>query len=232
MGFFDKVVDTIKDPSLQDVFDPGGSLVEAATGSTFAQQLADPLDLFGAQAAESLADQQAIAEGSAAEGIKSLEEQAAMIEKMYAPYYNQAVTGALPQIMAMTLGAGDVDYTPSKLYEYQKDIGERNIRRTQAAKGQLGSSGTEAKLANLYGDLASEEAERAYGGYLSQLQIGSGAAGAVEQASTSTAGNVGSLYSNLGYQQQALYGNYGDARQSAYAGLSNSLQGISQYMMT
>lgn len=195
------------------------------------QTIADPLDLFGFRAQASLEEQYGIAEESAAAGITSMEEQAARLEELYAPYYNQAVTGALPQLQSMIMG-GDVDYTPSKLYEYQKDVGTRNIKRQQAAKGQLGSSGTEAKLANLYSDLASEESERAYGGYLSQLQLGSGAAGAVESASTSTAGNVGSLFSNLGAQQQAIYSNYGDARQSAYQGLSNTLSGISQHMMT
>ncbi|MCP3924490.1 MAG: hypothetical protein GY714_18105 [Desulfobacterales bacterium] len=245
--------------SIKDVLDPGGAVIDKVSGGnkttkdilniatagidpttaiyrgmedpdSVSSYLADPMDLFGKRADAALDEQQRVAEGSAAAGISSLEQQQKQIEELYAPYYDQAVS-ALPQLQAMIMG-GDVDYTPSKLYDYQKEIGERNIRRRQASKGQLGSTATKTKLASFYGDLAAEEAERAYGGYLSQVKMGTGAESAVSASGERTATNVGSLYGNLGQQQQAIYGNYGTARQSAYSGLANTLSGLSQYMMT
>lgn len=185
------------------------------------------VDPFGT--GEAAADAASIAEESATSGIKALQEQQQTVEELYEDYYNQAITSALPQLQAMTMG-GDIDYKPSKLYEYQKELGTRNIRRVQAAKGQLGSSGTKSKLASFYGDIAAEEAERAYGGTLSQIQIGSGAAGVISAAGGAIAGNVGSLYSNLGVQQANIAQQAGGARQALYQSYGNMMGGLASYM--
>lgn len=227
MGFGSWLKENIVEPVIDPVVAEGERFGERVIGAgeDVIDFVKDPL---GVQDAAQEASE--IAEESTMTGVQMLEEQQQTVEDLYADYYEQAVSGALPDLQAMIMG-GDVDYTPSKLYEYQKELGTRNIRRIQAAKGKLGSSGTEQRLAGFYGDLAAEEAERMYGGTLSQLQIGSGAASAISAAGGTMAGNVGSLYSNLGQQQANITQQAGGARQALYQSYSNALSGLSQYMM-
>jgi hypothetical protein len=242
------LLDTILDPSgitrgefsITDTMDPGGAIVSELTGSDIARDIAMPFgaeeqieDLWasfsGEQAEEDRAAISAILEESAASGIAAQEEQRARIKEMYAPYYESAVSGGLPQLQAMAEG-GEIDYTPSRLYEYSKERGERNIRRIQASKGQLESSATEERLSDFRLGLAEEEMDRLYAGQLSRTQLGSGAADAVGAASRALGGNVGALYSNLGAGLNVAQQGYGQSRQSAYDGLAGALSGLSRYM--
>lgn len=169
-------------------------------------------------------------EGSAMASISQQESQRNKIKELYAPYYEGAIDEALPQIMSMITGEGELDYTPSKLYDYQKEEGERNIRRQMAARGISQSSGARDVLEEFRSDLTAEEADRLYGGRLSTLQLGSGAAGAVGAASRTLGGTVGSIYSLLGGQKAGEQVALGESRQSIYQGLANTLSGLSEYM--
>lgn len=215
MGLLDFVKKTI------DPFDFMGDETESF--------LADPLDLFGERAEETRSEVSGIMERSTAAGIEETERQRQRIYELYQPYYESAVESALPQLQALAEG-GQVDFEPSRLYEYSKERGERNIRRMQAAKGQLKSSATEEKISDLRLGLADEEIERLYQGQLSRIQLGAGAADAVGAASRSLGGTAAGLYSNLGAGMQSAYQSYGSARESAYQGLASSLRGLSQYM--
>lgn len=232
-GFVGKLVDPggffTGEPDIQGAMDPGGTLIEAAGGGTWAQDVADPMDLFGRRAGEAASESVEIMTKSAERGIAAQEAQRERIREMYEPYYQRAVTEGLPQLQAMAEG-GKIDYTPSRLYEYSKERGERNIRRIQAAKGQLGSSATEERLSEFRLGLAQEEMDRLYAGQLSRVQLGTGAAEAVSAASRSLGGNVAGLYTGLGAGVSAAQQQYGQARQSAYQGLASSLAGLSQYM--
>ena len=168
-------------------------------------------------------------EGSVQAGIAAQEAMRDKIKEMYAPFYDSAVTGGLEQLQAFS-GEGELDYTPSRLYEYSKMKGERNIKRTQAAKGQFGSSATAEKLSDLNMGLASEEMDRLYSGQLSRVQLGAGAADIVNSANTSLGGNVSGLYTGLGSGLNIQSQQQGLARQSAYQGLSSSLSGLAKYM--
>lgn len=168
-------------------------------------------------------------ERSTQAGISAQESRREQIREMYEPFYQSAITGGLPQLQAMAEG-GEIDYTPSRLYEYSKERGERNIRRIQAAKGQLGSSATEERLSDFRLGLAQEEMDRLYAGQLSRVQLGTGAAGAVGAASRALGGNVAGLYTGLGSGLNIAEQQYGQARQSAYQGLSSSLMGFAKYM--
>jgi len=202
-----------------------GGLLTMGTGTTTGD-FADPFSMFGSPEG----GYPTTPEGSAAASIKQQELQRKIVETLYDPYYKSATEGALPQLMAMATGEGEVDYTPSKLYEYSKEKGERNIRRTQAAKGLLGSSSTADIKAEFGADLAGEEAERLYAGQLSRVQMGQGAADAVTSASQSLGGNVGAIYSSLGGQKASEQLSLGESRASAYQGLSNTLSGLAKYM--
>lgn len=181
-------------------------------------------DPFGAEEAAEEAGE--IAERSALEGIETLEQQNELLQALYQPYYEQGAE-ALPILQQMI--SGTYEGEPSKLYEYQKETGERAIKRRRAAGGSLGSSGAEQELAGFYGDIAAEEAERQYGGVLSQIQLGSGSLNAIQGASSALSGNVGSIYSNLGAQSSAISQQLGGARQSAYQTLANTLGNLSVY---
>lgn len=213
--------------------DPAGVLTGTGlAGGEFGeigQMIADPLDLFGHRAEETRGEVGRLLTESAESGIKAQEEQRQKIKEMYAPFYDSAVEGGLPQLQALAMG-GEVDYTPSRLYEYSKERGERNIRRTQAAKGQLKSSATEERLSDLRLGLAEEETERLYSGQLSRVQLGAGAGDAVGAASRTLGGNVAGLYTGLGSGMRLTEQAYGEARQSAFQGLSSSLMGMAKYM--
>lgn len=213
--------------------DGGGGVAGAAGGltamgvGTMPGDYADPFSMFGDIPEGGYPT---TPEGSAAASIKQQELQRKIVETLYDPYYKSATEGALPQLMAMATGEGDVDYTPSKLYEYSKKKGERNIRRQQAARGLLGSSATEDIKAEFGADLAGEEAERLYAGQLSRLQMGAGAADAVTGASQALGGNIGAIYSSLGGQKASEELALGQSRASAYQGLANTLSGLAKYM--
>lgn len=245
MGLFDSITDAISNitpdlgfsGSVGDILggfglNPSGQF-DILSGDSifgeFGQFLSDPMDLFGVRAGQTREQISGILESSTAEGIKAQEEQRERIREMYEPWYQSAITESLPQLQAMASG-GEIDYTPSKLYEYQKKTGERNIKRTMAAKGLSESSASKEKLSDLRLGLADEEMERLYSGELSNVQLGSGAADAVSAASRSLGGNVGSLYTGLGGSLNLASQRYGDARQSAYQGLASSLSGMAQYM--
>jgi hypothetical protein len=192
--------------------------------------IADPLDLTGNRAEAARDEASRTLEESAARGISSLQNQNAILEQLYKPFYDKSVS-ALPGLQDMISGNGMPEgYTPSKLYEFQKEQGERNINRGMAARGGYNSSGRKMKLASLYGDLGAEEATRAYGDVINQIQMGTGAANTLSGGNTAMGGAVGSLYGNLGAQQGQLAQMYGASRASAFQGLSNSLMGLSQYM--
>lgn len=196
------------------------------TGGTMPGDYADPFSMFGSPGG----GYPTTPEGSAAASIQQQELQRKIVETLYDPYYKSATEGALPQLMAMATGEGEVDYTPSKLYEYSKEKGERNIRRKQAARGLLESSATKDITAEFGADIAGEEAERLYAGQLSRLQMGAGAADAVTSASQTLGGNVGAIYSSLGGQKASEQLALGQSRASVYQGLSNTLSGLAKYM--
>jgi hypothetical protein len=193
------------------------------------QFLADPMDLFGVRSGQTQEEVSGILEASTQAGIDAQEEMRERIRQMYEPWYQSAVSDALPQLGAMATG-GEIDYTPSKLYEYQKKTGERNIKRGMAARGLSESSAAEKNLSDLRLGLAEEEMDRLYAGELSRVQLGSGAADAVSAASRSLGGNVAGLYTGLGGGLNISQQQYGEARQSAYQGLASSLSGMATYM--
>lgn len=210
-------------------FDPLGPSNWGTKFGETGEFLADPMDLFGVRAGRTQAEINRLLEQSASESISSQERIRSKIMERYEPFYQEAVSGALPEIQNLVFG-GDVDYTPSKLYEYSLAKGTRNIKRTQAAKGLLDSSATEEKLMDLKMGLAQEDVDRLYKGQLSRLQLGSGAADAVSAASSSLSGNISSIYSNLASGLSASESAYGRARESAYQGLSSTLMGLASYM--
>lgn len=176
------------------------------------------------------ATQQALSlmEQSTQAGISALTEQQQQVEQMYGGYYGAGLE-ALGNLRSMVLG-GDYEYTPSKLFEYQTKMGERAIRRQQAAKGMLGSTGTEQRLADLYTGLAGQETERQYLQTLGQVQVGAGAASRISAGAAGMAGGVGSLYQGQAARQQEIMQGLGGARSALYQTGGNMLMNLGMYI--
>ena len=194
------------------------------------RQISDPMDLFGGRAGAARDEISGILTASAQEGIAMQEEQESFLRDRYDPYYQGAVgeDGALSNLQTMAQG-GEMDYTPSRLFEYQKRKGLENIKTGQAKAGLLYSSATETRKAGFMGDLAAEESERAYGGQLSRVQMGAGAAGAVSAAGANVSGNIGALYSSLGAGLNVTQQAYGQGRQASFQTAGNTLGNLATY---
>lgn len=196
---------------------------------TFGEYITNPMDIFGREAGETLGGVRGVMFRSAQEGILAQEAQRERIQELYEPFYRGAVEGALPQLQAMAEG-GEIEYTPSRLYEYQRERGERDIRRQMAARGLAASSAQAQRLSDLRLSLAQEEMDRLYSGQLSRLQLGAGAAGAISAAGGAIGRNIAGIYGGLGTGLAAAQQQYGLARQSAYRGLASALGGLATWM--
>jgi hypothetical protein len=207
-----------------------GPLNQFLAGSETGQMLLDPMDLFGGRAEATAEQIKAILMQSAQEGIAQQEEQERFVRERYEPYYQAAVGegGALGALETMAMG-GEMDYKPSRLFEYQKRKGLESIETGAAKSGLLHSSATEARKGEFMGDLAAEEAERMYGGQLSRLQMGAGGAAAVGAAGRQVSGNIGSLYSGLASGLNVTQQAYGQAREAAMETAGSTLMNLSAY---
>ena len=169
-----------------------------------------------------------MAELAAQQGIDTLTGQQKQIENLYSSYYHSGKEG-ISGLENMMFGDGS-DYKPSKLFEYQSELGERGIRRRMAAKGKLSSSGSEMAVAGQKTGLREADIERHYQKRLGQIQVGQGAADRITAGSMATAGGVGSLYQSLGSRQQQIMQGFGETRSALYQTGGNMLQNLGQYM--
>ena len=169
-----------------------------------------------------------MAELAAQQGIDTLTGQQKQIEDLYGSYYESGQEG-ISGLENMMFGDGS-DYKPSKLFEYQSELGERGIRRRMAAKGKLSSSGSEMAVAGQKTGLREADIERHYQKRLGQIQVGQGAADRITAGSMATAGGVGSLYQSLGSRQQQIMQGFGETRSALYQTGGNMLQNLGQYM--
>lgn len=219
------------DPSLQGALDPGGTIIESATGSTLAQDIADPLDLFGGRAGRTAEEINELLKLSTQEGIALNEAQLAEIEKLTEPFRAAATGTALPTLSSLALG-GNVDFQPSRLFGSQLEQGRENILRGQAAGPGIKSSATFGKLSDLVSGLAAEDVGRFERGQAGLLEAGRGAEQGLLQAGTRLSGNIGDLLSNLGRGQAATAQNLAQQQIASGQTAGSGLQGLAQLLAT
>jgi len=191
--------------------------------------IADPLDLFGEQAEANQEALNELLQYSAQQGIAQQEMMDDEARAAFKPYYDQGVAAA-GKLSALYTGEGDSGYTPSALYEYQKEKGLEGITAQQSKMGLRESSATAEREAGLVGGLAAEDVERYAGGLLSQVQMGSGSAQAMSQAGQVASGNIGALYSALGSGLNATSQAYGQARQASFQTAGNTVSNLGGFM--
>ena len=182
----------------------------------------DPFDLMGTKAAENQAKIAKILTQSAQAGIAQQEQQEALLQERYQPYYESGV-GAIGKLSALYTGEGETGYEPSKLYEYQKEKGLESITAQQSKMGLRESSATSEREAGLVSGLAAEDINRYAGGLLSQVQMGAGSAEAMSAASSAVSGNISGLYGALGQGVNTSYQAQGQANKASWGTLGNAL---------
>jgi hypothetical protein len=213
--------------------DPLGLYNEQARGGgndtigSIANYASDPLDLWGVRAGNARSDIRDILTKSAQAGIDEQNKMQSQIDAMQKPFYDSGLK-SFGDLTKMATGGGMPEgYQPSALYNLQLDQGNKGITAGQAKNGLLHSSATSQKRSDLGAGLAAEEAQRVYGGALSSTQLGTASADAINAASQSLGGNIGSLYNNLGSSLNANTQAYGQARQNSMNSLSNMFSGAS-----
>lgn len=205
-----------------------GAQLLAAEASGLTDKL-DVLDLQGKKAEAAANEVNEILRQSAQAGINLNEEQLARIEELTAPFRAAATETALPQLSALAFG-GDVDFTPSKLFETQLSQGRENILQGQAAGPGIKSSATFGKLSDLVSGLASEDIGRFERGQAGLLELGRGAQQGVTQAGSRLTGNIADLLTNqqagIGATAQSL----GQQRLATGQTIASGLGGLTQLL--
>lgn len=214
-------------------FDPGGF----STGGGFGldsslgrgiSSIADPMDLFGSRSAHDRDKINDILQANALANIQAQRKMTNRVDALYEPY-RQASLDYLPTFNAMAAGGGQ-DMQVSDLGRWQMGEGTRAINGQMAAGGMLNSSARGGRLADYYGQVLAEDANRQYAKGTDMLKLGTDAVASMNQSGQAGAANVGGIYSNWGNMagQNAL--NYGQNRASSFSGLGNALSGVGSYM--
>lgn len=205
----------------------GSGMAGGAFGET-GMALADPLDLFGNQAAALSSKTGNIARQSAADAITAQEEMRRIIQEQLAPY-QQGAAAALPDLQAMAT-EGAVDLPTSPQYEFERDEGLRNVNRGLSAQGLVGSTAGGQRASRFLNALGQEESGRQYGYSLDPVKTGLGAVSSLGSTNALAGQNIGSMYNALGSNLNTSLYNYGQQRQSSLQGAGNALQGLGSYL--
>jgi hypothetical protein len=216
------------------LFDPAGVLTGtgAAGGElgTSAQFLADPLDLFGIRANQTAEDIHNALVSSTRRGLDEQRRQLGEIERLNEPFRREALESALPSLRALATGEGETGFQPSRLFQLQKEQGQRDIRRQAAAAGKFGSTQRQEQEADLVSGLAREDLERFERGLLAQLQAGIGSTQALSAAGQTLGAAGAALHSNLGAQQNIAQQNLGAQRQASFQSAASGLGGLASLL--
>jgi hypothetical protein len=195
-----------------------------------AEFLTDPLDLSGKRAREAQEGVNQLLLSSTRAGLEEQRGQLSELERLSAPFREAATETALPTLRALATGQGEVGFTPSKLFQLQKEQGTRGIRRRLAAQGKFGSSQRFEEEADLISQLARADVERFERGNLAQLQAGIGTTEALGAAGQTLGAAGGALLSNLGQQQNIAQQNLGAQRRASFESAASGISGLASLL--
>jgi hypothetical protein len=205
-----------------------GPLNQYLAGTSWGQQMLDPLDLFGGQARGTQEEISNIMRGSAQAGIDSQRAMMDQVNALYEPY-RSASLDRLPDYQSMTTG-GQMDINASPMYQYETEQGTRAINRQMAARGLFDSTARGSALSDFLLQAGQNEAGRQYGRQLDTQQMGTDAIHAIGGAGRTAGANVSSTYGNLGQGLNANMQMYGQNRQNAMNQGAGALYGLSNYL--
>ena len=118
----------------------------------------------------------------------------------------------------------------SDLFNFQSDIGTRNINRDLKAKGLYGSGAGLAQLAQFNDQLVGEEGQRTYDRLFGLTQLGSNA-GAQQASNTTQTGNtLADMFAKTGMAQAGAIGDAGRSIASIGTGVAGAVNtGLTNY---
>jgi hypothetical protein len=127
----------------------------------------------------------------------------------------------------LLLGGGDVSAVTkaSPLFQFQSEMGMRNINRELASRGLFNSGAGLETLQRFNNQLVGEEADRLYGRLQNMTTMGANAAGGMATGTNQTGATVANLQTQSGIAQGGAIANQYNAIGSAYAGGFNALSG-------
>ena len=136
-----------------------------------------------------------------------------------APFRNLGVQAG-PTLMGLLDGSTDVSQylQASPLFNFQSEMGERNINRQLAARGMYNSGAGLETLAMFNKGLVAEEGSRIYDRLFGVTQLGANAAARTATNTASTGQTLAQLATQSGAQLGQAYANQGNAYGSGIAG--------------
>lgn len=118
----------------------------------------------------------------------------------------------------------------SPLFQFQSEIGMRNINRELAARGLFNSGAGLETLQRFNNQLVGEEADRLYGRLQNMTNMGQSAAAGMAASSQQTGSNISQIQANAGIAQGGAIANQYNAIGGAIGGGFNAIAGgISNY---
>lgn len=140
-------------------------------------------------------------------------------------------------LMGLLTGGKDVASTvrASPLFEFQSELGTRNINRDLAARGLFGSGAGLETLQRFNTQLVGEEGERIMSRLFGVTQLGANSAGQSAQLTSQTGNNIANMELQAGFgigqaqnqQQQAI----GGAISGGFNALGSGLGNFAQFKM-
>lgn len=202
----------------------GGSAVAGLGGSVLS-------GLFGASAASKQADAIRYSADRGADVVEQMNNQARSDLK---PFREMGVKAG-SELMRMLLGGPGVDVSniirASPLFQFQSELGMRNINRELSARGLFGSGAGLETLARFNNQLVGEEADRLFGRLFNVTSLGENAAAKTASGNIAAGQTIADVESNAGTGIAGAIGNqYRAISQSIGSGIDAIRGGVNDYV--
>ena len=141
------------------------------------------------------------------------------------------------QLTNLLFGGGDVSAVTkaSPLFQFQSEMGSRNINRELAARGMWNSGAGLETLQRFNNQLVGEEADKMYGRLFNLTQLGQNAAAQTASSATATGNNASQIQMQAGMAQGGAIANQynavGSAIQGGFNAIGGGLSTYAQYQM-
>ena len=147
--------------------------------------------------------------------------------------FRQMGVDAGKTMMGLLLGRDNYQSTlkASPLFEFQSEMGSRNINRELSARGLFGSGAGLETLQRFNNQLVGEEGERIFSRLFGVTQLGANAANHQANITNQTGQTVAGIQANAGVQAGQAYANqYNAIGQSIQGGFNAIRGGIGDYV--
>lgn len=196
----------------------GGSIFSGIMGASGAQKQAGAIRYAAEQARQTALELDTRARGDVA------------------PFREMGVTAG-NTMMSLLTGGGDVSAVTraSPLFQFQSELGMRNINRELSARGLFNSGAGLETLQRFNNQLVGEEADRLFGRLFNVTAMGENAAARMATGTVATGNSVAGMQANAGIAQGGAIANQYNAIGQGIGGGFNAIAGglsnYAQYQM-